>query len=107
MPHADYNNIHTCQVIHGLARQPYEHNRNTICHVQMTHQIANTAGVRLATTNAFNITLNVGEPTHAYGLRKFYASILRCCGDTCGWCNFMPFEYVREHEQDMAADFYA
>ena len=60
----------------------------------MSPQVAHVFNDKLSKNAAFNITLKDTQATHAYDFNKLYASILRCCGDDFGWCQYIPTDYI-------------
>ena len=94
------------QSIHRLAFEYYERNYNKNYQSEMSPQIANIFDDTLSKNTSFNITLKDVEAEVAYDFNKLYASILKCCGDDFGWCQFMPTDYVSEYDKKITIGFY-
>jgi len=98
--------IYHGQSIHRLAHEYYERNHNKNYKSQLSPQVANVFNDKLSKNTAFNITLKETQATHAYDFNKLYASILRCCGDDFGWCQYMPTDFIQPFDGQITTGFY-
>ena len=94
------------QSIHKLAQEYYERNHNTDFNPQLSPQVADIFNGRSSKNTAFNITLKEVQATLAYDFNKLYASILQCCGDNFGWCQYMPTDCVQQFDGSITTGFY-
>ena len=94
------------QPLHRLAHEYYERNHNKDFKSQLSPQVADIFNDRSSKNTAFNITLKEVQATHAYDFNKLYASILQCCGDDFGWCQYMPTGCVQQFDGCITTGFY-
>jgi len=98
--------IYHGQSIHRLAHEYYERNHDKNYQSQLSPQVAHVFNDKLSKNTAFNITLKETQATHAYDFNKLYASILRCCGDDFGWCQYIPTDYIEPFDGKITTGFY-
>ena len=90
-----------------MAHEYYERNHDKNYQSQLSPQVAHVFNDKLSKKNtAFNITLKDTQATHAYDFNKLYASILRCCGDDFGWCQYIPTDYIEPFDGQITTGFY-
>ena len=98
--------IYHGQSIHRLAHEYYERNHDKNYQSQLSPQVAHVFNDKLSKNTAFNITLKETQATHAYDFNKLYASILRCCGDNFGWCQYIPTDYIEPFDGQITTGLY-